>query len=720
MNKLRRLILCALLSGQVTLNCASSYANPDDDRTLILYKEPSYRPTTYELERVFSRSYPQYFTGLNLIDPRIIDSLRFMSRFQGEETTFLTHNPHLMDMTLTLRANIEAANIDPKLKRKFIHEIDYKIDTEDLTPFWLGSMHFRASVPKGRPSPNEIALFNHAINPEIFKGFFADQSINSDITTLYNISQFDEDAEHINEKYYGLERISNKLFDQTEEEVSRQFPCQIHYPLQGIGIIGIAPLISSLINDVFLIGFPDTPQHAHSGDLSPTGFAIHDELHAQSDQRKYLVKLNILQKLNHFIRKGGDGTLFELFSEHEIQNYKSLMKTLETIYRAALTELLPQDEAKFKRVIAGFFMLMHEYQSFCSDSFKEKDLVEILCSLTKDACCFLFEDRLLSIEDAFKTDALTGESPLSDQELINWGIEAFMNDANVVLPYTQAYEVNQSDFVVPSTLGKVNDPEFKRQVLEDPETEYRFTFGETCIRAEIAPKNANTVILYCDLESGLWSTQFKFIPKEVESAMDRTELVSLVKEKVLSDPSIWMYGKAFTDYQAIVNKQHEQDIALKTAEKEQTRKELKKSLISKVWLERSQFFIDVMITLKTGETKRYSAPTKLQRWLNADDYLGLLQFTGHHIQVEKPDLEGLSTEAQEKAMGALFESMKENLAQLIHEFGDFAVSVVTKDQRGGSLAAQYAEKLRTRQEVLTQRLAIAERIQAKKRKAIGL
>jgi len=112
-----------------------------------------------------------------------------------------------------------------------------------------------------------------------------------------------------------------------------------------------------------------------------------------------------------------------------------------------------------------------------------------------------------------------------------------------------------------------------------------------------------------------------------------------------------------------------------------------RKIIHKAEVKRGEHFIDVRFTLKTGEVRRVSYNTLAQRWANADDFLGLLNYVG--INVQKPNLNDLGRTDQILAMKQTFDAMKEGLVSLLKEFGQYMHDVFNRGNDGESYALLY-------------------------------
>jgi hypothetical protein len=685
----KKLILFSFLTSLNYAYIDASHAGDDENACceLVVYQGPaqkekatknidkktelpislSYRPDLYEIERIFAQQYPDFFTGINQIDPSIVRSIRQAAKDVGsEDGAIVVHDSKLVDLVRGLEKDIFELPVDAKIKRKLLTEISCKIQMEEVTPLWVWLMHFRVAVLKGQSSDEERQLFEHAINPEFFKGLFADGSATSELKAFINISEYDEDAVHNEEKYYGLSAISSKLFDRVEEEFAKHVPIKISYPLQNVGIIGIAQLVSSWLDDIYPIGFPNERIKAHSAFLSPAGFAIHDQLHAEGDPRFYGLKAYLFVQLNNHIAKGGDGNLFlENFAPVIAKNYVMLMSSLKEVYRSALLELLRQDEAKFRRVLSGFFLMLHEYPPFNANSFKCNDLSTVIEDLTKATLQAIEEDETMDAEDL-----LSREFEIPDIDLIAYGKQQLIKDDSITIPYSGQYT-----YVSPSY------EEMKQILLNDPETQYEVEIKEKCAYVTIRTKYGAENTLTYQFSQKKWISsrypeEFLKESEDSENIYDHQLLIEEAKKYALQNAVINTSNEAYKEHS------------------DHFREKMITSLISKAYVQRSPHFVDVFFELKTGQKKRYSMATLVQKWLNADDFLGLLAFAGKFIV--KPDLS--QSDNPQIAAKETFDAMKKGLSELVSEFNDFAQYVVQSDRKGENLSDQYARKKSRRED----------------------
>ncbi len=657
-----------LLVGSATSVYATSN---DDDKTIIVHPESNrirYKPLLSEIENIMSRRHPQYFTGFDKIDPLVVSAIR-RPRGDNNDPLFnlLHHVPRLVPMIEALRTEIGDLPTTDKIKKNLLAEIDFKLNTDQVSPAWATIFHFRIAALKMMPSDEERDLFNHAVNPRIFRGLFGVNESASELVLVYNIYQeYDENDGRMSSSY-TTNNIHFRMVDKIERRLANEQPANIIYPMPKVGIIGIACLVGLILDDIHGIGFPDERIKAHSALMSPGGFAIHDFLHSQVDPRKRIFLNVVLGLMDRYVGQGGDANVFlEVFAPLVAKYYVMLMNSLKLVYEASLTDLLVKDEERFKKVMAGMFLSLHEYPVFSEKSFNQKSLINVIHELSENTIKAInldismsaekdsaeqeiverFKERLINDDSVWNLRSNTSEKSLSGEEIISELLETDDISFNISLSSTRrdyVVEILQGTELKASICRRVDGHEWKMSALSiDP----------------------GAIVELSDDDRALLITEAKKFA---------------AKNYVLQIPQQY-----YTD--------------LRTAREERERK-AKLELIKATDVKSSPHFVDVTFTLRTGQKKRYSVSLLAQKWSNADDYLGLLNFAG--IAIEKPDITGLDEEQKVASMEATFAQMKKGLSELVREYEHFALEVFEAPRRGANLAQRYEQKKRELVEVFT-------------------
>ncbi|HXF90998.1 MAG TPA: hypothetical protein VNJ29_03610 [Candidatus Nitrosotenuis sp.] len=335
----------------------------------------------------------------------------------------------------------------------FEKEINYRLETQDVTPLWYHLLGVRIQAAISNVSADEKDIFNHVIEPgaAILEGLRFKDSWKSHEKSAYLIEGFrKKQIENISFSYIG--DLDWEGVDDVIERLEKVLPAPIYWNAFGKGKLGVPFLVHSIIHDIFPMGLPRKTGTAHGTTFSPLSFTAHDFLHAEADTRRKALKAFVTQELAEQVKKGD--VLFKsapIIIEQAVKRYQLVNESLAHLFNFHVTQLnLDKDESAFKRAMAGFFWILHEQGTFNTYIYKTgdfKDIVRLLAdqpltsaekkeepessstpttssSAVKQQNYQLWESPL----DFYPTSVLTGETQLTDKEIADNAIEVMSKE----------------------------------------------------------------------------------------------------------------------------------------------------------------------------------------------------------------------------------------------------------------------------------------------------
>lgn len=716
-------------------NSASLFAGEVEQNLFPLYRNPTLKISKEQINNLFATKYPELFTGCEKIDHYTIEQIR--APFRNDfERGWLEHLTSLEEPAHNLKEKIKSLAIDDRLKNKLLCEIDYKISAQEVTYYWFLSLTFRVLALEAYPSEQEFAFFKHSPHPWAHAALFAQNPDISEAIMSFNITKpSKKDRSSIFQKGY----ISTEMFQELEKRVAYANP-NVYYPVFGVGIFGLAQMVSDSLDRTFLLGMPDKQQHAHGIQMSQGGFAVHDLVHGLVDTREEATFALATNLMERYINQGGDARVFlELYPPYAAKNEELLKKSLESIYKSMLTELLPTDEPRFNKALVGFFLIMHEFPFFSPNTYAQKNLEVVLDSL-------IIQQRNY-IERAF--GMAFGKEP---------DVEKIIEDnkgrlfAKLVLP--KGMEYSQKILL-----------EKARRIVLDENTVFKIvkTFDnprDSIIEAALSTGEK----IYYKGNGRFWMNQIppkglrKPTQQEVETAISKAQMYVLGNRSLFNNQSKFSpvgyddnstfqvsvqsegffqiiisnqgYNDFFVSYDAAADfcfqSSLPKEVVLTEEEKEaviacvkefaiqdlpfrfsaealknyRTEYELSvvNDLLTNVTIQDSDSYIDLEFHFRNGQIIEEFFAKNQSKWDFYSDYIGLLNSAGIHI--EWPSLEGLSEKEKIDVMNSTFKEMRNAFLEVLEVFNYVAKKYVTRSGRGGSLSEHYQRKRNDHEAVL--------------------
>jgi hypothetical protein len=169
--------------------------------------------------------------------------------------------------------------------------------------------------------------------------------------------------------------------------------------------------------------------------------------------------VNDFEKEEHFTdRNNFTKNFVEFYAPYAVKKYLRIKNAFQEINYFFLNTLLsPYEKEEFKRVMAGFFLAVHESSGWSSHVFDQntlKGVIELFVENTKEN--FKDSESWGSPEDPFETSPSTGQSSLSLEEIKRYALkihktkEDDMNESDVIIKKTKQF----IDIILVSKNGK--------------------------------------------------------------------------------------------------------------------------------------------------------------------------------------------------------------------------------------------------------------------------
>jgi len=451
---MKKILLCAtalcLLFSQS--NASQDFEGPEKQYESGSLKTISLAKDLYALQSELMKSHPDLFIGFDQIKPDVVNAIRdHFKRFSDEDMA--SRNP-IKDSSITdeflpkLMTILEEPEISPEQRRKIQLEIEYKKMANEVTPLWLWALHYRIAALVSNPSEAEKELFNHATSPSFFKGILGDNPTASEMITFFNINHADDLGLEKKRYYNNVHLLHHSMIKSIEDRVDALLPVQVHYPLVGIGVMGLCTLVGSWGDDVHPSGIPNAQQNVHSAKgMSRAGFGIHDELHSYTDTRRGELYKVVAHKMNAYVEKGGSALDFlELYVPYAVAHYKAFQDAFKKVYHTSLKEVAKNDIDRFKRLMAGYFLFDHEYNSIQESSYDGHNISDIAEKMIGHSIDAVNQDSLMSVDVGIETDPVTGLTEMTDDEIINHALkDRLVKQEGVYIPPSLRETVTESE-----------------------------------------------------------------------------------------------------------------------------------------------------------------------------------------------------------------------------------------------------------------------------------
>ena len=397
-----------------------------------LTSTPTLKFSSKEMREVAKRNSPNLFIG----DDRYNQALtsEFRSHMQANEPNTFGTKPFsaVNPLALELKDFINGDNAKPKIKQKFIAEIDQYIHANKVNPLWLFIIHFRYAKATSSISFDEMTLFENLAKPEFIRGFDKFDVWQDHFNSFDQLSIANDHLQQYHDVYnIDIDYKSTQLIDELLKKV---FPLPVYYPFAGMGKFGITFLLERVLQGVYPIAIPlKTDTGAHGVKLSRFGFALHDAFHADVDPRYGALMQHILNATAKFVTNGGAANEFiPWYTLHAVVSYFRLMMSLSRAHDLFLAVLLPHfGKREYQKAMAGFFIMMHEYPSYYPGVFTSTNFKGVINSTVNGAKLALRSSNAWeSSIDPLMTSPIDGKSELTDEQIYEIAVLSAVDSVN--------------------------------------------------------------------------------------------------------------------------------------------------------------------------------------------------------------------------------------------------------------------------------------------------
>lgn len=424
---------------------------------------PSLQPeiSLEQRERMLQIRHPAEFKGKDELDTAVVSGYRQSHvQFKGAvpDAFYAFDNPAVYPLVEKLESRLkQLAPTSPAAKRLLL-ELDFQRNIQDVNPLWVLGMHFRLAASQSTITDDERNLFAHVPFPELYFSFLGNNAWRNILSSYVSLEEYDNQGleltdDHLTQYTYG------KVVDHVIEAVDANLPEPVRYPFLGGEKFGVSFLVQSYLDEIYPIGFPHRSIRGHGVTLSQFGFAVHDALHHKVDRRRYELKAHILGHVDRFMRDNPQGNAWQyaaVYTPIAMQRYLTLMGALTEIYQNFAGRLLIyRGLQEYRRVMAGYFWIMHEQPEFSRNIYDMNDLDKILTSITKSHFTAVNGalDEIDSWESPFdplQTSPLDGTSALPDQAIYQWVLEHMSREQAQCYKYSafpMTYPILQEEVV---------------------------------------------------------------------------------------------------------------------------------------------------------------------------------------------------------------------------------------------------------------------------------
>ncbi len=368
--------------------------------------------------------FPIYAMEDPIINERVVDGLRHaVARFYYDKGAKYQHAPELVPLVESLLDYIDSLPEANPNKQRLINNVRSTIEQREISSTWLVSKLFEIAHEKGDSSGEEAELFRHAFHLEE-----GDPALASRIGLFSKMGDLMSDVHYIIGLTYKPVYVSPGVRGKVERELRRRLPVSVIYPIPGHAKFSIPFLIRTNLQHIYPLAFSDAPVSAHGVRMSPEWFAIHDAFHWKDDMRFLAIVNHVMRMTDQYVKKGASAEEFlEAYIPYAVRSYNRMMESLEKLFEE-IQRVGPEEEQR--RAFAGYILMLHEYSPYnfnsvspqleeFEDAFTQGDLGTLMGKFIESVKRNLALPKAWeSAEDLLMTSPLTGESPVSDEDIM--------------------------------------------------------------------------------------------------------------------------------------------------------------------------------------------------------------------------------------------------------------------------------------------------------------
>lgn len=399
---------------------------------------PSLSPSVEAVEGAVADRHPQYFVGRNDINFDLIEALRADMAKRGPVVVLFEQNitavqQHVRGILHRFAPTLEIpmdASLGEIYYASLIHAFTLKTSSalEDSIfnhlPGNTGYKDLRELAQAGQVWPlrkSLLGMWNDS-RLECARGFLRDEDRPS------STEFFEEQSwEHHYSSYFG----------EVRGDVKSLLPAPIYHPTTP-GELGLALLIKAGIRDVYPIGLSQTEARVHGTALTPGSLARHDKFHGEAAQHSRHFTQWVMTTLGSahaqnlsvkdFLREAGP---------HFQKQYQMVMGMYDYLYQQTTALLIQGDEKAYKTMLVAFFLAGHEYPDLSESTYSTHHPVSVLQHHLKSVRAAV---KATLGEDKVPTDYRTGETSLSDEEIVRLFFEDIVQKVKEVTYYPSIFD----------------------------------------------------------------------------------------------------------------------------------------------------------------------------------------------------------------------------------------------------------------------------------------
>lgn len=241
-----------------------------------------------------------------------------------------------------------------------------------------------------------------------------------------------------------------------QRDISHFLHCRldpIPYIMLNRSKLPIKEFIALMLNGIAPVCLPKagSANSAHGATLTPFGFSLHDLFHAHDESNVASLVQHVIQEVSTFVDKGGDALPFaQSYQKHALGRH-----ALQTeFFKDFLKAVDLRAPAQQKKILAGWFLVLHEYPLSSRAVFDTHSLKDAIVLMAEYSQARLASDRgWESFVDPMKTDH-TGQSLLEEFEILEIGLADFKKSLSVLPPNYDAASTDKKAELLQSLVAE--------------------------------------------------------------------------------------------------------------------------------------------------------------------------------------------------------------------------------------------------------------------------
>ncbi|MGI4850524.1 MAG: hypothetical protein ACRYGR_01060 [Janthinobacterium lividum] len=386
----------------------------------------SYKPFSSSTFQDYYTLNPQAFRGIKKIDMELVQKRQ--SSPQSYQQDHL-HNETLKTLTHEWKkyfSNLKDQHADLSNMNDVIDtlvsEINSHLDNQQVSLQWVTSLPARFAAGLSQPSEDEKTVYNSILDTPNYERFFENDVWKS--FSAFN-ALFNEDiAIDFNKTYTNLPHQYRNL---VQENIRLYLSPPVLYPVNDIVYFSPLELMMLYLSDIHPLALTkiSAKRKAHGvGDQENTtifGHFFHDKFHAEMDSQQQALAQHILDQSDYASEVGKNVSDFiKSYTPYAVERYQKIKDVFKHILEVKMAEAVQENNSKLpNQNLLALFLGIHEYAIWNSAMFQTDSAADLVSQFTENTISALESPYAWeSPEDVFETDAYTGKSLLSDEEII--------------------------------------------------------------------------------------------------------------------------------------------------------------------------------------------------------------------------------------------------------------------------------------------------------------